>query len=381
MKVTIEEIIIRYLESNATPLEKQELLSWLQESKEHERMFLVYYDIWSLSQQLAFDSEAALKKVYSPPRSHKRVLLWSVSIAASIAILVGIGLMTNLNRSRTPNIRYVAQLSQTDVDRSEAEDIQLILSDDKQVKVKDKTETTISYLENEIEIDEERIVSKKEAAAFNQLITPYGKRSTLVLEDGTKIWLNAKSRLIYPTHFADDQREVYIEGEIYLEVTPDKTRPFIVKTERMNVQVLGTSFTISAYLQEEPSRVILASGAVSIYAENNKKEKHMLSPNEMYELSANGEVKVGYVRDITKYTSWIHGIYQFEHESLSSILTLMERFYGKKIEFASDAGMLTCSGKLRLSDDFTSTLHGLSETLPINIEYSNNTYFIHKITE
>lgn len=381
MKVTIEEIVIRYLEGNATLSEKYELLSWLQESKEHERMFLVYYDVWSLSQQLAFDAEAALEKICSPQRSHKRVLLWSISIAACVAILLGIGLMMDNNRSQTQNIRYVAELYKADAERSEAEDIRLILSDDKQVKVKDKTETIISYLENEIEIDEERTVSKKEVAAFNQLITPYGKRGTLVLEEGTKIWLNAKSRLIYPAHFADDRREVYVDGEIYLEVTPDKTRPFFVKTDRMNVQVLGTSFSISAYQQEGQSRVILASGAVNVYAEDNKKEKHMLSPNEMYELSANGEVKVGYVPDVTQYTSWIHGIYQFERESLSSILSLMERFYGKKIEFTSEAGELTCSGKLRLNDDFLSTLQGLTETLPIWFENRNNTYYINKITE
>lgn len=381
MEVTIEEIIIRYLEGNATPSEKHKLLSWLQESKEHERMFLVYYDIWSLSQQLAFDSQAALKKVYSPKRSHKRVLLWSASIAACVAILLGIELMKDNHRSQTPNIRDVAQLYKADAERSDAEDIRLILSDDKQVKVEHKTETTISYLENEIKIDEEQTVPKKESAAFNQLITPYGKRGTLVLEDGTKIWLNAKSRLIYPAHFADDHREVYVDGEIYLEVTPDKTRPFIVKTDRINVQVLGTNFAISAYRHEEQSHVILASGAVNVYAEHNKKEKYLLSPNEIYELSGNGQAKVGHVPDVTQYTSWIHGIYQFEHESLSSILSLIERFYGKKIEFASETGKLTCSGKLRLNDDFVSTLQGLAETLPIQIENRNNVYYINKITE
>jgi len=379
METTIGEIIIRYLEGKATTSEKQELLSWLQESKEHEQMFLVYYDAWSLPYQLTFDSKAALEKIYQPKPSHKRTILWSMSIVASVAIVVGMWIGTNNHQFDTSNIRHVAQqYSAIDTNLLDTENIHLILSDEKQIKMEGKTETTISYLDDQIEIDEDHTISRTEVAAFNQLITPYGKRGTLVLEDGTKIWLNANSRLIYPAHFAKDQREVFVDGEIYLEVTPDKKRPFIVKTNRMNVEVLGTSFVISAYKQEEKSRVILASGAVNVYSEDNKKEKHILSPNEMYELSPAGKAKVERITDITRYTSWINGIYQFERESLSSVLLVMERFYGKKIECEADAGVLTCSGKLRMNEIFVRALQGITEALPVRVENRNNTYYIMK---
>lgn len=382
MEASIKEIIIRYLEGNATPLEKERLLSWMQETKEHERMFLVYYDIWSMSQQLTFDSRAALKKVIAPAASHnKRIILWSASIAATIALVFGIVWMKNVDHTQEPNIRYVAQLTNSNTENSNAKDIRLILSEEKQVTLEDKKETVISYLNNEIKIDEEKTVPKNEAAAFNQLITPYGKRGTLVLEDGTKIWLNARSRIIYPTLFSDHQREVFVEGEVYFDVTPDKKRPFIVKTDRINVQVLGTKFAISAYKEEKQSHVVLASGTVNVYTDQNKKEKYKLSSNEIYELSENGQAKVAYVADISRYTSWIDGVYQFEHESLVSIVSLMKRFYGQEIECAPEVGKLTCSGKLRLNDDFLNTLHGLSETLPIKIDNSNNVYYIEPITE
>lgn len=382
MEASIKEIIIRYLEGNATPLEKERLLSWMQETKEHERMFLVYYDIWSMSQQLTFDSRAALKKVIAPAASHnKRIILWSASIAATIALVFGIVWMKNVDHTQEPNIRYVEQFTNSNTENSNAKDIRLILSEEKQVTLEDKKETVISYLNNEIKIDEEKTVPKNEAAAFNQLITPYGKRGTLVLEDGTKIWLNARSRIIYPTQFSDHQREVFVEGEVYFDVTPDKKRPFIVKTDRINVQVLGTKFAISAYKEEKQSHVVLASGTVNVYTEQNKKEKYKLSSNEIYELSENGQAKVAYVADISRYTSWIDGVYQFEHESLVSIVSLMKRFYGQEIECAPEVGKLTCSGKLRLNDDFLNTLHGLSETLPIKIDNSNNVYYIEPITE
>ena len=93
-----------------------------------------------------------------------------------------------------------------------------------------------------------------------------------------KIWLNANSRLIYPTRFTGESREVFVEGEIYLEVSPDKSRPFIVRTDRMNVEVLGTSFAVSAYKQESHSRVILASGAVNVYSEEHKRKNKLWFP-------------------------------------------------------------------------------------------------------
>lgn len=382
MEITIEKIIIRYLEGNATPSEKHVLSSWLKESKEHEEVFLMHYDIWALTHQSTFNPETALEKVYSSQQTsnkpYKRIIIWSITAAACIAILFGIKVITDLDHSQPQNIRQFANNQKAKTDHSEEEDIRLVLSEKKQVKVKNRKEALISYLDSEIEIDEEQTVSKKEAAEFNQLITPYGKRSTLVLEDGTKIWLNANSRLVYPAQFAHTNREIYVEGEIFLEVAPDKNRPFIVKTDRINVEVLGTSFSISEYGREASSRVILASGKVDVYAEGKGKEKIKLKPNEMYELSVNGEVKIDYVPDVAIYTSWIDGIYQFNHESLSTLLKLMERYYGEKIVFAPEVGNLTCSGKLRLNDDFQSMLQGLTETLPIEFENRNNTYYINK---
>ncbi len=86
-----------------------------------------------------------------------------------------------------------------------------------------------------------------EEHSFNQLIVPNGKRSTLALEDGTKMWINAGSRVIYPNKFKKNKREIYVDGEVYMEVARDEERPFVVKTNMLDVQVLGTSFNVMAY--------------------------------------------------------------------------------------------------------------------------------------
>ena len=114
---------------------------------------------------------------------------------------------------------------------------------------------------------------------FNQIIVPPGKRTNVVFADGTKICVNAGTRVVYPEVFLDDSREIYVEGEIYLEVFRDESRPFIVRTEKMNVRVLGTTFNISAYKNQTESSVVLVEGKVEVELINKQKIK--VSPNEM----------------------------------------------------------------------------------------------------
>ena len=111
-------------------------------------------------------------------------------------------------------------------------------------------------------IDQE--TSKEREVVYNTLIVPYGKRSEVQLSDGTLVWLNSGSRLVYPAVFADDKREVYLEGEAIFEVTHDRQRPFKVLSEGQEIEVLGTVFNVSSYLDEESINTVLKSGSVRI---------------------------------------------------------------------------------------------------------------------
>ena len=96
--------------------------------------------------------------------------------------------------------------------------------------------STIRYDSTAIRINNaEKTIPKKEAATFNQLVVPYGKQTTLTLADGTRVWINAGSRLVYPVVFEKQKREIYVEGEIYMEVAHDAERPFSVHTDRKSV--------------------------------------------------------------------------------------------------------------------------------------------------
>jgi len=162
-----------------------------------------------------------------------------------------------------PDIREFVQTAEAPVYTEK--EVQLILSEQKTVRLEEK-KSSIRYDAAEIHINEDarKPITKKEVAAFNQLLVPYGKQTTLTLADGTRVWVNAGSRLIYPSAFDDDRREIYAEGEIYIEVTHDAARPFTVHTGKMDVRVLGTRFYVSSYGRDRTQEVVLRSGSVNV---------------------------------------------------------------------------------------------------------------------
>ena len=104
----------------------------------------------------------------------------------------------------------------------------------------------------------------------------------MTFADGSKVWVNAGTRVIYPVEFEKDKREIYVDGEIYIEVARDENRPFYVRTKDMNVRVLGTKFNVTAYESEAIRSVVLAQGCVQV--ETARTPKAILAPNQMFSL-------------------------------------------------------------------------------------------------
>ena len=230
-------------------------------------------------------------------------------------------------------------------------EVQLIVSEQKTFYLQGE-EAVITYDSASIHTGSKKL-PKNEVSAYNQLIVPYGKNSLLTLHDGTKIWVNAGTTLVYPVEFEAGKREIYVNGEIFLDVTPDAKRPFIVRTNDFRIQVLGTKFNVQAYASDEKSRIALESGLVNIISENAGNT--YLNPNQIFEQSKNGHSSVQDA-DVSAYTSWIHGLYIYESERLDVILKRLERYYGKEIVADPAVSEITCSGKLDLKDNVEDVL-------------------------
>ena len=291
--------------------------------------------------------------------------------AASVALLL-VGFFFIKSYFKVENI--ISFAAQAKIDLPLADESLLVLSKNNIVALKHK-ESQISYDSNEIKVDQKNI-SKEEISTYNQLLIPFGKRSFLKLSDGTKIWVNAGTRLIYPSEFEKEKREIYVDGEIYLEVAKDPDRPFYVRTKDMSVRVLGTKFNVNAYESESSHNVVLVEGKVQV--STKQKQEAVLAPNQMYTLVGQ-EQEIRQV-NAPKFVSWIHGIYNFEGVGLENVIRRLSAYYGVDVDCDPSLAQVKCSGKIDLKESFETVIYNLTFVAPISYTYDtlHSTYRITK---
>ncbi len=209
---------------------------------------------------------------------------------------------------------------------------------------------------------------------MNRLIVPKGKRSSLTLYDGTKIWINSGTTLEYPTTFKSSKREIRVDGEIYIEVTKKEKQPFFVNTSFLDVKVLGTRFNVSAYKEDTEHTVALVEGRVEVEAGSGKTQ--MLQPDQLLTI-AQGIFQVKKV-NVYDYISWKDGLLQFRSEPLGHILSRLSRCYDVQIECDPDIRDMRCTGKLILFNNFDSVLQTISNTIPVKCIKDGNKVMIKK---
>jgi ferric-dicitrate binding protein FerR (iron transport regulator) len=177
---------------------------------------------------------------------------------------------------------------------------------------------------------------------LEEQIVPKGRRTMMELQDGTTIWLNSDTRIEYNKDFmAGTTREVYLKGEAYFKVAPDKSRPFIVHTENVSIRVLGTSFNVKAYDNDSRVETTLVEGKIMI---QNKAQdgKIDLSPNQRAVFSKKKQnILIENYTRTENYTSWKNGVLTFEDEPMREIIPVLERWYNVAFHVADNA-MLDC---------------------------------------
>lgn len=168
---------------------------------------------------------------------------------------------------------------------------------------------------------------------YNTIATPRGGQYQVNLPDGTKIWLNAASSLKYPAVFNGKQRRVELSGEAYFEVAKDKSHPFIVATDRQEVQVLGTHFNVNSYTDEVATKTTLLEGSVQVSVLGTSNEGLVLKPGQQALLRSNSLNL--YAVDTEETVAWKNGYFQFNEADLGSIMRQLSRWYNVDVTFES----------------------------------------------
>jgi transmembrane sensor len=170
---------------------------------------------------------------------------------------------------------------------------------------------------------------------YSEITVPYGQMSQIKLSDGTKIWLNSGTTLLYPDRFAGTKRSVSIEGEAYFEVAKMKGKPFTVNTSDIKVEVLGTSFNLSAYKDDAATSVTLVEGKVTVQDIAGKTVARLI-PGQMATKNKSG-TKIGIQTVQTSfYSAWTEGKIFFDDEPLDQIAVKLERWFNVEINFADE---------------------------------------------
>ncbi|MDH6306455.1 ferric-dicitrate binding protein FerR (iron transport regulator) [Parabacteroides sp. PF5-5] len=198
--------------------------------------------------------------------------------------------------------------------------------------------------------------------AMQTIHVPSGQRVNLTLPDGTNVWLNARTTLKYPVTFSAKERLMELDGEAYFEVTENKEKPFIVKTSKGAVEVLGTDFNVESYTWKNDFETTLMRGSVKVTSAANEEKTVTLTPDNKAILR-DGEFVVERVDDYTTYR-WIEGLICFKNESFTSIMKDFEKYYGVTIKVKNrKIQQYHYTGKFRHTDGIDYALRVLQKDI------------------
>lgn len=379
-------LIDKFLKRTISREERKMLKAWVSESDENMSFFKKNIKEFDYAKIHDFDSDLAYEKfmveVGSKNKPH-RTLRTLLKYAAVFAILLTIGILTNkafIGKKTKPS----TELSGTDE--------KLPVGNDIIIKMADGSVKTIKADGNEIIMDADgNIVASKDSNSlsfeafseeigtdieerFNEVYIPYGETFSLRLSDGTKVWLNAGSKLRFPQKFANSkqQRVVYLEGEAFFDVATDKERPFIVNTQELDIKVLGTEFNVSSYGSDDVISITLVEGSVSVYETRTPKNALVLEPSYQANYDKFGNNLSKKMVDTNVFTAWIQNKLVVDHLKFSEILVRLERRY--HVKFVNNAEYLneeTYKGEFE-NENIESILKTIALSTPFSYEIDQN---------
>jgi hypothetical protein len=286
-----------------------------------------------------------------PPDHHK---LWvKLGVAAALMVFVGFGAYVFLNQKKQQGIkRNMAKAQPLHDVLPGGNKALLTLANGKTIYL-DSAQNGILAKEGNAQINKTRdgqLVYEagqsrpnSQASANNIITTPRGGQYQLVLNDGSKVWLNSASSLSFPAVFTGKTRDVEITGEAYFEVAKNAAMPFRVKTNHVVVEVLGTHFNMMAYNDEAVMKTTLLEGAVKI---SNQQNTSFLKPGQRASLNQNGQINVVDDPDAEDSIAWKNGLFQFKDAGIEAIMRQVARWYDVEVSYEGKIPLREFTGEI-----------------------------------
>ena len=325
-----------------------------------------------------YSSQKAYRE-FKERRGHSgriRIVRWVAVVAAVWVLALGVTLWMTFGKKE--NVAPLPVASK--IIPAGEKKATLTLADGTEVHVEEITAQILQEKGMNIEYRNGEIVyhkseEKTTEVVYNKLEVPRGGECMIKLDDGTKVWVNAETKLKYPVVFVGDRREVVLEGEAFFDVAKNE-KPFIVKTSFGDVRVLGTAFGISAYASEPESYTTLVRGKVSVEREGG--EPVVILPGEQVVTSKDGKMIKQQV-DVEEFVGWKDGIYVFKEKSLGEIMKTLERWYNISVDFQEKSLVdLPFTGNLKRYDDINVFFDALTRTGDMKYRVEGNQVILFK---
>jgi len=315
-----------------------------------------------------------LQKTYGNQKPIKRLQFLSfIKYAAAFALFLTLSITAYyiISKEKNEEIQY----SDLDFSIPKSENIQLKLADGKKIDLSSKSkQIQVNSSTSSITVDKKNTINNSSRNQLSEVSTPFGTRLNVILSDGTSVWLNSNSKLIFPQQFTGDNRRVFLQGEAYFKVHKDANHPFVVNANQLDVIVLGTEFNVNNRVTNNKLEVILVEGSVKINCNQKKSNTLQLVPSQKIvfdKLQSTSTIESNV--DVNFYTSWKDGYLVFKKQNIRDVLNLLSQYYNVHFVAGSRIDInRNITGKLELKDSFNEVMEVMSDLAFINYTIVGN---------
>ncbi len=333
----IQYLFQQWFNRKATPAEQQELQQLLEDPEHDASLNAALEEAWTgFTPDKRMDGQDAaqiFREITTPETRVRPMRRWWAAAAAAVVLGMAVA---GYNRLREKDISAPQIISSNADIAPGGNKATLTLADGSVVTLDSAGNQVIR--QGSARISQQGGQLRYEGAedqppVWNKLSTPRAGQFRITLPDGTRVWLNAASSIRYPTAFAGAERKVEITGEVYFEVTHDARKPFRVEVAgRSTVEVLGTSFNISAYADETMIKTTLLEGKVKVAANGNPAQE--LRPGQQAIQAESGSVTISNDVDPAEVLAWKDGWFQFNQASIPEVMRQLARWYDVEVHYA-----------------------------------------------
>lgn len=343
MTKNIEEAIVKYMTGTATAKDLTMLSNWIKKQSNKEELEAFIKDYYAIEYSINDShTDLAVNKLLSSIKKRKELTIpkkpnYSFKYAAAIiavVILTGVYLFRenifqqDLSQEITKEIKVGTDKAILTL--ANGAEIQLGAQEKYEEDEFSSNGSILEYFKNDDAKNSENI-------EYHYLTVPRGGKFTIVLSDGTQVWLNSDSKLKYPSKFrkGDSRKVELVYGEAYFDVSPankNKGADFRVLNKEQEVKVLGTEFNLKAYKDEINTFTTLVEGKISLKYQDHKK---ILSPGQQASYNFEENSILTKTIDIYNETSWKDGIFSFDNKPLSDIMKVLSRWYDVEFSFSN----------------------------------------------